>query len=156
MLFDEFDVSDFAKKDNLDIFDLDLTNILNQNIVKNFICKMNFEIGFMGFSENANCIAEFYNICLNRGNIFEFFNNETIKMIQEEMLQMPRLKLYLNERIFDEIEKDKIRFLNNIYINNDEMVSYINKTEKNWLKAKELSEKRLNDLTKKLTKITLD
>lgn len=147
MLLDGFDVSGFVKKDGLYIFNLDLSNILNKNIVKNFICKMDFEIGFMEYSETANCIAEFYNNCLQRGNIFEFFNNETVKTIKEEMQNIPRLKIYLNERFFDEIEKDKIRFLNNIYTNNDKILSDVDKLKKEWVEEEKIKQDKLDCIT---------
>ena len=120
--------------------------ILGKNLVLNFIGKIEFEIKALGFSDTANDIAEYYEEAKNKGGIVEFFSNPVIKMILQEMQNRYVLKTYLKQRIFDEIEQQKIECFNNTYNNNEKITEELEKNKQEYLKQKRLEEKQIKKI----------
>ena len=122
-------------------------SILGRNIVKNYLCQIEFEIRTMGYSDSANDIALYYENCKNF-DILEFFANPVIKMILEEIQNMPTAKRYLKERIFDDIEQEKIENLNNLYNNNEKLTEKVENNKQEFLRLKELKNKKIKKIMK--------
>ena len=122
-------------------------SILGRNIVKNYLCQIEFEIRTMGYSDSANDIALYYENCKNF-DILEFFTNPVIKMILEEIQSMPTVKRYLKERIFDDIEQEKIENLNNLYNNNEKLTEKVENNKQEFLRLKELKNKKIKKIMK--------
>lgn len=106
--------NDFFEKTNVN-------SILGKNLVKNFVGKIEFEVKYMGFSESANLIAQFYDYCINNKSIIEFVNNDVIKMILKEIENNFTVRNYLYTRIFDEVNSAYIKRMEEYYTNQDEM-----------------------------------
>jgi hypothetical protein len=112
-------------------------NILDRNIILNFLGQIEFELGTAGFSSTANKIAEFYVAChKSSSGIALFFSNSVIKFIKEQIKHNFKLKNYLNERFFTPIEEERLRYLNYLYRNSEHLTKAINK------KIKKQSKKR--------------
>ena len=123
--------------------------ILGKNLVLNFLGEIEFEIRTLGFSNKANDIANFYEECKTTTGIISFFTNPVIQMILQEIQYMPTIKKYLKNRIFDDIENDKIQSLDNIFNNNEAIYQEnINKNQE-YLKAKILKEKEIKKIMSK-------
>ena len=143
---------------DLDVFCEENTNfftntnpktILGKNLVLNFLGEIEFEIRTLGFSNKANEIANFYENCKTTTGIISFFANPVIKMILQEIQYMPTIRTYLKNRIFDDIENDKIQSLDNIFNNNETIYQEnINKNQE-YLKAKILKEKEIKKIMSK-------
>lgn len=136
MLLDNNDFFNFSAKNN-NIFSTNVKSILGRNIVLNYIQGMDFELKMFNFSETANDIASFYEGNKRAGTISKFYNNDVIKMILEEIQDMPTLKKYLYTRIFDLIEQDKINILQKIYDDNEKISSKVEAEENKYLFEKE-------------------
>lgn len=125
----------------------DTKSVLGKNVVLNFLGKIEFEIRNLGYSDTANEIADFYEKCKkDTCGIIGFFTNPVIKMILNEIQNMPTIRVYLKNRIFDEIEVDKVKSLDNIFKNNDEILEKQKTERTKFLKDKELYKKRINKI----------
>ncbi len=136
----------FSSQENL--FSTDIKTILGKNVILNYLCKIEFEIRSFGYSPSANEIAKFYEECKKKGGIIQFFSNPVIKNILQEIQSMPTVKLYLKRRIFDDIEDDKIKVLENTLKNNDKLTDKLNKDINEFSKQKELRRKKINKIMK--------
>lgn len=127
----DFDNNDFLKflNDNLpmgssNFFEINPQSILGRNKILNFLGIIGFEVGTLGFSNNANEIAEFYDTLKSKyglSGVKKFYENSVIKSILTEMKSMPTVQRYLNERIFDLIEQDTINTLNDLFKNSEKI-----------------------------------
>lgn len=121
-------------EDNNNLFKQNINTILGKNVVLNFVARVNFEILNLGWSQTANKIAEFYDSC---NGYITFISNPVVKMILEEIEYMPATKKYLNQRIFQYIEKDKIKDLDRFYKNSESITEDIKVKEGRRQKLKE-------------------
>lgn len=142
------DLKDLFEENNTSFFKTDIKTILGRNLVKNFLGQINFEIGMFGYSDTANDIAEFYSECLKNGGIVQFSTNAVIKMILEEIQYMPKVRNYLKDRIFDDIEREKIESLNKTFENNEEIKEKLDKENIDFVKQKISKEKDINKIMK--------
>lgn len=147
MLLDNNDFFNFSAKNN-NIFSTNVKSILGRNIVLNYIQGMDFELKMFNFSETANDIASFYEGNKRAGTISKFYNNDVIKMILEEIQDMPALKKYLYTRIFDLIEQDKINILQKIYDDNEKISSKVEAEENKYLFEKEKYKQAIKKIMK--------
>lgn len=136
----------FGSQENL--FLTDIKTILGKNVILNYLCKIEFEIRSFGYSSSANEIAKFYEDCKKSGGIVQFFSNPVIKNILQEVQYMPTVKFYLKRRIFDDIEDDKIKALEETLKNNDKLTVKLNKDINEFSKQKELRRKKINKIMK--------
>jgi hypothetical protein len=132
MIVDDNNFFNFSAK-NGNIFSTNVKSILGRNIILNFIQGMDFEIKMFNFSEQANEIASFYEKIKAKGDISKFFKNDVIKMILEEIQDMPTLRDYLYKRIFNLIEQDKIDMLQKIYDDNENITSKVEAEENKYI-----------------------
>ena len=126
----------------------DVKTILGRNLVKNFVCKIKLELQTLGYSDTALEIAEFYNSCRKSGGIIKFVSNPVIKMILNEIENMPSVKSWLQDRIFDDIEVEKAENLDKIFNNNDELYEQTQHKEHEYKVNKELRRKEILKIQK--------
>ena len=142
-----FNMNEFANTSDTSFFtNIDTKTILGKNLVLNFLGKIEFEIKALGFSDTANEIAEYYEEAKKQGGIVEFFSNPVIKMILQEIQNKTVLKNYLKQRIFDDIEQEKIKCFNNTYNNNEKITEDIEKEKQEFLKQKRLKDKKIKKI----------
>lgn len=140
---------DIAEQTSTSFFtQTDIKSVLGKNIVLNFIDKMNFELKLFDFSETALKIAEFYDEVKNTTGIVSFFQNSVIQMILYEIEDKPYLKKYLYERIFRDIEQDKIKCLDNTFKNNEEIYSKTQEQVNKFVEQKAIYEKQIKKIMK--------
>ena len=140
---------DITEQTNTSFFtQTDIKSVLGKNIVLNFIDKMNFELKLFDFSETALKIAEFYEEVKNTTGIVSFFQNPVIQMILYEIEDKPYLKKYLYERIFGDIEQDKIKCLDNTFKNNEEIYSKTQEQVNKFVGQKAIYEKQIKKIMK--------
>ena len=144
--FFDFDISE---QDNLNFFTkTNIKTVLGKNQVLNFVDKMNFELKMFDFSETALNIAEFYDDTKNTKGIVSFYQNQVIQMILYVIEDYPNLKKYLYERIFDNIEQDKIKCLDNTFKNNEEIYQKTQEQVNKFVEQKAIYEKKIKKIMK--------
>ena len=144
--FFDFDISE---QDNLSFFtSTNIKTVLGKNQVLNFVDKMNFELKMFDFSETALNIAEFYEESKNTKGIISFYQNQVIQMILYVIEDYPNLKKYLYERIFDNIEQDKIKCLDNTFKNNEEIYQKTQEQVNKFVEQKAIYEKQIKKIMK--------
>ena len=144
--FFDFDISE---QDNLSFFTkTNIKTVLGKNQVLNFIDKMNFELKMFDFSETALNIAEFYDDTKNTKGIVSFYQNQVIQMILYVIEDYPNLKKYLYERIFDNIEEDKIKCLDDTFKNNEEIYNKTQEQVNKFVEQKAIYEKKIKKIMK--------
>jgi len=144
--FFDFDISE---QDNLSFFtSTNIKTVLGKNQVLNFIDKMNFELKMFDFSETALNIAKFYEESKNTKGIISFYQNQVIQMILYVIENYPELKKYLYERIFDSIEQDKIKCLDNTFKNNEEIYQKTQEQVNKFVEQKAIYEKKIKKIMK--------
>ena len=143
--FFDFDISE---QDNLSFFTKTNKTVLGKNQVLNFVDKMNFELKMFDFSETALNIAEFYEESKNTKGIISFYQNQVIQMILYVIENYPELKKYLYERIFDSIEQDKIKCLDNTFKNNEEIYQKTQEQVNKFVEQKAIYEKQIKKIMK--------
>ena len=144
--FFDFDISE---QDNLSFFtSTNIKTVLGKNQVLNFVDKMNFELKMFDFSETALNIAEFYEESKNTKGIISFYQNQVIQMILYVIENYPELKKYLYERIFDSIEQDKIKCLDNTFKNNEEIYQKTQEQVNKFVEQKAIYEKQIKKIMK--------
>lgn len=144
--FFDFDISE---QDNLSFFTkTNIKTVLGKNQVLNFVDKMNFELKMFDFSETALNIAEFYEESKNTKGIISFYQNQVIQMILYVIENYPELKKYLYERIFDSIEQDKIKCLDNTFKNNEEIYQKTQEQVNKFVEQKAIYEKQIKKIMK--------
>ena len=144
--FFDFDISE---QDNLSFFTkTNIKTVLGKNQVLNFIDKMNFELKMFDFSETALNIAEFYDDTKNTKGIVSFYQNQVIQMILYVIEDYPNLKKYLYERIFNNIEKDKIKCLDDTFKNNEEIYNKTQEQVNKFVEQKAIYEKKIKKIMK--------
>ena len=140
---------DILEQDNLSFFtSTNIKTVLGKNQVLNFVDKMNFELKMFDFSETALNIAEFYEESKNTKGIISFYQNQVIQMILYVIENYPELKKYLYERIFDSIEQDKIKCLDNTFKNNEEIYQKTQKQVNKFVEQKAIYEKQIKKIMK--------
>ena len=139
-LFDNFDLNFLS--DDINVFSQDVNSVYGKNVIWNFLGKIKGEIKFMGYSNSANEIAEFYDKCKKSGEVAKFFTNPVINMILKEMIKDSTVKNYLEERIFDLIKKEQIQSLNNILENNTKKYTDLKIKEQEFIANKKIKEKQ--------------
>ena len=145
------DFFDFGipEQDNLSFFtSTNIKTVLGKNQVLNFIDKMNFELKMFDFSETALNIAEFYEESKNTKGIISFYQNQVIQMILYVIEDYPNLKKYLYERIFNSIEEDKIKCLDNTFKNNEEIYQKTQEQVNKFVEQKAIYEKKIKKIMK--------
>ena len=144
--FFDFDISE---QDNLSFFtSTNIKTVLGKNQVLNFVDRMNFELKMFDFSETALNIAEFYEESKNTKGIISFYQNQVIQMILYVIEDYPNLKKYLYERIFDNIEQDKIKCLDNTFKNNEEIYQKTQEQVNKFVEQKAVYEKKIKKIMK--------
>ena len=144
--FFDFDISE---QDNLSFFTkTNIKTVLGKNQVLNFVDKMNFELKMFDFSETALNIAEFYEESKNTKGIVSFYQNQVIQMILYVIEDYPNLKKYLYERIFNNIEKDKIKCLDDTFKNNEEIYNKTQEQVNKFVEQKAIYEKKIKKIMK--------
>lgn len=144
--FFDFDISE---QDNLSFFTkTNIKTVLGKNQVLNFVDKMNFELKMFDFSETALNIAEFYDDTKNTKGIISFYQNQVIQMILYVIEDYPNLKKYLYERIFDNIEEDKIKCLDDTFKNNEEIYNKTQEQVNKFVEQKAIYEKKIKKIMK--------
>lgn len=144
--FFDFDISE---QDNLSFFTkTNIKTVLGKNQVLNFVDKMNFELKMFDFSETALNIAEFYDDTKNTKGIVSFYQNQVIQMILYVIEDYPNLKKYLYERIFDNIEEDKIKCLDDTFKNNEEIYNKTQEQVNKFVEQKAIYEKKIKKIMK--------
>lgn len=144
--FFDFDISE---QDNLSFFTkTNIKTVLGKNQVLNFVDKMNFELKMFDFSETALNIAEFYDDTKNTKGIVSFYQNQVIQMILYVIEDYPNLKKYLYERIFNNIEEDKIKCLDNTFKNNEEIYQKTQEQVNKFVEQKAIYEKKIKKIMK--------
>ena len=144
--FFDFDISE---QDNLSFFTkTNIKTVLGKNQVLNFVDKMNFELKMFDFSETALNIAEFYDDIKNSKGIISFYQNQVIQMILYVIEDYPNLKKYLYERIFDNIEQDKIKCLDDTFENNEEIYQKTQEQVNKFVEQKAIYEKKIKKIMK--------
>ena len=144
--FFDFDISE---QDNLSFFtSTNIKTVLGKNQVLNFVDRMNFELKMFDFSETALNIAEFYEESKNTKGIISFYQNQVIQMILYVIENYPELKKYLYERIFDSIEQDKIKCLDNTFKNNEEIYNKTQEQVNKFVEQKAIYEKKIKKIMK--------
>lgn len=126
-------------------FEINPQSVLGRNKILNFIGIIAVEVGTLGFSNNANEIAEFYDNLKSREGVLgikKFFDNKVVQAIMQEMKNTPIVNRYLTERIFDIIKEDQINTLNDYFKNSKRLMEKIKKKEN---KQKEKNLKEIND-----------
>ena len=140
---------DFSEQDNLSFFTkTNIKTVLGKNQVLNFVDKMNFELKMFDFSETALNIAEFYDDTKNTKGIVSFYQNQVIQMILYVIEDYPNLKKYLYERIFDNIEEDKIKCLDDTFKNNEEIYNKTQEQVNKFVEQKAIYEKKIKKIMK--------
>lgn len=148
-MFGDFDIKSMMASDTNMFTDTDVKTILGRNIVKNYLSKIDFEIKTFGYSESSIEIIEFYEECKKKGGIVEFVLNPVIKMILDEIENMRTVKYYLKDRIFDDIENEKSKSLDNLFNNNEEITEKINQEKQNYMLEKEIRRKEIIKIQKR-------
>ena len=148
-MFGDFDIKSMMASDTNMFTDTDVKTILGRNIVKNYLSKIDFEIKTFGYSESSIEIIEFYEECKKKGGIVEFVLNPVIKMILDEMENMRTVKSYLKDRIFDDIEDEKSKSLDDLFNNNEEITEKINQEKQDYMLEKEIRRKEIIKIQKK-------
>lgn len=148
-MFGDFDIKSMMASDTNMFTDTDVKTILGRNIVKNYLSKIDFEIKTFGYSESSIEIIEFYEECKKKGGIVEFILNPVIKMILDEMENMRTVKYYLKDRIFDDIEDEKSKSLDDLFNNNEEITEKINQEKQNYMLEKEIRRKEIIKIQKR-------
>lgn len=144
--FFDFDISE---QDNLSFFtSTNIKTVLGKNQVLNFVDKMNFELKMFDFSETALNIAEFYDDTKNTKGIVSFYQNQVIQMILYVIEDYPNLKKYLYERIFNNIEEDKIKCLDNTFKNNEKIYQKTQEQVNKFVEQKAIYEKQIKKIMK--------
>ena len=149
-VFDNFDLS-FLSGD-INVFSQDINSVYGKNVIWNFLGKIKGEIKFMGYSNSANEIAEFYDKCKKSGEVAKFFTNPVINMILKEMIKDSTVKNYLEERIFNLIKKEQIQLLNNILENNTEKYTDLKIKEQEYIADTKIKEKQKMEIYGNLIK----
>lgn len=149
-VFDNFDLS-FLSGD-INVFSQDINSVYGKNVIWNFLGKIKGEIKFMGYSNSANEIAEFYDKCKKSGEVAKFFTNPVINMILKEMIKDSTVKNYLKERIFNLIKKEQIQLLNNILENNTEKYTDLKIKEQEYIADTKIKEKQKMEIYGNLIK----
>ena len=147
-MFGDFDMKTLIASDTNMFTDTDVKTILGRNIVKNYLSKIDFEIKTFGYSESSIEIIEFYEECKKKGGIVEFVLNPVIKMILDEIENMRTVKYYLKDRIFDDIEDEKSKSLDDLFNNNEEITEKINQEKQNYMLEKEIRRKEIIKIQK--------
>lgn len=135
--------------EDVGIFTTDISTIIGKNIVLNFLCKIDLEVRMFGYSDAANEIAVYYQDCKESCKLFSFFSNPVLKMILQKIEKMPAVKTYLDERFFDDIEQEKIEYLNNLYNNNEQISKDVNKSENEYNLSQECKKREIKKIQKK-------
>ena len=148
-MFGDFDIKSMMASDTNMFTDTDVKTILGRNIVKNYLSKIDFEIKTFGYSESSIEIIEFYEECKKKGGIVEFISNPVIKMILDEIENMRTVKYYLKDRIFDDIEDEKSKSLDDLFNNNEEITEKINQEKQNYMLEKEIRRKEIIKIQKR-------
>lgn len=148
-MFGDFDIKSMMASDTNMFTDTDVKTILGRNIVKNYLSKIDFEIKTFGYSESSIEIIEFYEECKKKGGIVEFVLNPVIKMILDEMENMRTVKSYLKDRIFDDIEDEKSKSLDDLFNNNEEITEKINQEKQDYMLEKEIRRKEIIKIQKR-------
>ena len=148
-MFGDFDIKSMMASDTNMFTDTDVKTILGRNIVKNYLSKIDFEIKTFGYSESSIEIIEFYEECKKKGGIVEFVLNPVIKMILDEIENMRTVKYYLKDRIFDDIEDEKSKSLDDLFNNNEEITEKINQEKQNYMLEKEIRRKEIIKIQKR-------
>ena len=149
-VFDNFDLS-FLSGD-INVFSKDINSVYGKNVIWNFLGKIKGEIKFMGYSNSANEIAEFYDKCKKSGEVAKFFTNPVVNMILKEMIKDSTVKNYLEERIFNLIKKEQIQLLNNILENNTEKYTDLKIKEQEYIADTKIKEKQKMEIYGNLIK----
>ena len=139
-LFDSFDLNFLSGDTN--VFSQDVNSVYGKNVVWNFLGKIKGEIKFMGYSNSANEIAEFYDKCKKSGEVAKFFSNPVINMILKEITKDSTVKNYLEERIFDLIKEEQIQILNNSLKDNNQKYTDLKIKEQEYIADKKIKEKQ--------------
>lgn len=148
-MFGDFDIKSMMASDTNMFTDTDVKTILGRNIVKNYLSKIDFEIKTFGYSESSIEIIEFYEECKKKGGIVEFVLNPVIKMILDEIENMRTVKSYLKDRIFDDIEDEKSKSLDDLFNNNEEITEKINQEKQDYMLEKEIRRKEIIKIQKR-------
>lgn len=141
MLFDDSDfmnLGDIFGSKHSDIINTDINTISGKNVVLNYIARIDMEIGMFGYSDSSLELIDFYEECKSSGNLLKFCDNPVIKFIKEKMVKYPAVKAYLEERFFDEVEIDIVKFYNNIFENNEKINEDIKVKEEDYNQVKEI------------------
>ena len=149
-VFDNFDLSFLSG--GINVFSQDINSVYGKNVIWNFLGKIKGEIKFMGYSNSANEIAEFYDKCKKSGEVAKFFTNPVINMILKEMIKDSTVKNYLEERIFNLIKKEQIQLLNNILENNTEKYTDLKIKEQEYIADIKIKEKQKMEIYGNLIK----
>lgn len=128
----------------------DVSTILGKNLVKNFVAKIGFELGMFGYSETSLDIIDFYEQCKKNGGIVEFQTNKVVKMIKDEMNNNSNVRMYLNDRIFNEIQEEIIKCYEDTFNKNDELYTKIQNENQDFMEQKELERKAIKKIQKEL------
>ena len=139
-LFDNFDLN-FLSGD-IDVFSQDVNSVYGKNVIWNFLGKIKGEIKFMGYSNSANEIAEFYDKCKKSGEVAKFFTNPVINMILKEMVKDSTVKNYLEERIFDLIKDEQVQMLNGTLKDNNQKYNDLKIKEQEFIADTKIKEKQ--------------
>lgn len=127
-------------------FEINPQSILGRNKILNFLGIIGFEVGTLGFSNNANEIAEFYDTLKSKyglNGVKKFYENSVIQSILIEMKSMPTVQRYLNERIFDLVKQDMVNTLNALFNDSEKIL------KKNKEKEKKQEDKKDKNKNKK-------
>lgn len=149
-LFNFGDFSDlFATNNNSFFVNTDIKTIKGRNLVKNWLCKIAFELGTYGYSDTSLELIEFYEECKKNKGMTEFFSNKVVVMIMQEMINMPKVRMYMKDRIFDEIAQEKIEKLNDTFDNNEELYRQVSLERQEFMRNEIIKQKEIKNLQKK-------
>lgn len=149
-LFNFGDFSDlFATNNNSFFVNTDIKTIKGRNLVKNWLCKIAFELGTYGYSDTSLELIEFYEECKKNKGMTEFFSNKVVAMIMQEMINMPKVRMYMKDRIFDEIAQEKIEKLNDTFDNNEELYRQVSLERQEFMRNEIIKQKEIKNLQKK-------
>lgn len=130
--------------------DVDVNTLTGKNQVLNYLARMDLELRAVGYTEAVVEIAGFYDdFCTKGGNkIADFYLNPVAQMILEKIEEMPRLKAFLYERVFDEIKEQYIKECEQTYLQNENLENKVQEQEQNFKKDKVLQNREIKKLAK--------
>lgn len=128
----------------------DVNTITGKNLVLNYLARIELEIRAVGYTEAVVEVAQFFdNFCTKSGKkIADFYLNPVIKMILEKIEEMPRVKAFLNERVFDDIKEMYRQECENTFSCNEEIETKIHTQEQEHIKNQVLKEREIKKIAK--------